>query len=303
MCSLVFWHTLYTNIFGSRRPSCTTPAMETTKPRRKNINSKRDFRHLLQEELAARCARNPNYSLRSYAKFLEVSPSALSALLNGKRPLTDKMKERLGLKLGLSLKEMQNLRSKPHGNSKLTTSEGLENSFQQITLDTFAIISEPYHYALLELFKTEDYTQDARWISQRLQITVSEVNFALERLERVGLLEKDDDGIYSDTTKGFSTDIRDGLTSQAQKRFQEKSLQQAIQAVQTVPVEHRDNTSMTMAIQTADLPKARQMIKDFRRRFCTHMESNPDLNEVYQLTIAFTPLTNLTPKKTIRGSR
>jgi plasmid maintenance system antidote protein VapI/DNA-binding transcriptional ArsR family regulator len=274
--------------------------METT-PRHKK-NSKREFRHILQDELTSRCAKNPNYSLRSFAKFLEISPSALSAIINGKRPLTDKMKERLGLRLGVKPQDLQKLYSRPHGNSKNINSEGLADTFQQITIDTFAIISEPYHYAILELLKTEDYVQDAPWIARRLQITPSEVNFALERLERVGLLEKDEDGIYFDTTKGFSTDLREGLTSQAHRRFQQRSLEKAIESVQTVNVEDRDNTSITMAIRHEDISKARQMIKNFRRRFCTEMESVPGLNEVYQLTVAFTPLTKL-EKNSKRGSR
>lgn len=274
--------------------------METSSPRKKN--TKREFRHVLQDELTSRCAQNPNYSLRSFAKFLEISPSALSALINGKRPLTDKMKERLGLKLGHDPKDLQKLYSRPHGNSKNLGPEGLAHSFQQITLDTFAIISEPYHYAILELLKTDGYIQDMPWISRRLQITPSEANFAFERLERVGILEKDEDGQYIDTTKGFSTDLREGLTSQAHRRFQQRSLENAIHSVQTVAVEDRDNTSMTMAIRHADLPKARQMIKNFRRRFCTEMESRPNLDEVYQLTVAFTPLTKL-EKNTKRGTK
>jgi hypothetical protein len=258
-------------------------------------NSKRatqDFRLFLQDELASRCARNPNYSLRSFAKLLEVSPSALSALLSAKRPITHKMKERLGLKLGLNLSDLRKLRSHPHGNTKLNLDSTDKESFQQITIDSFTIISEPYHYALLELIKTKNFKWEPKWLAQRLQVTVSEVKIAIERLERVGLLDRDENGNLFDPTKGFSTDIREGLSSQAQRRFQQRSLEQAISAVQLVPVHLRDNTSMTMAINGKDLPKAKQMIKDFRRRFCSQLEANMSLNEVYQLTISFIPLTN-----------
>src|SRR6202050_4890689 len=93
---------------------------------------KREFRLLLQDELAARCSRNPNYSLRSFAKFLSVSPAALSAILKGKRPITHKMKERLGLQLGLSLKELGNIQAKPHGNTKLNGKSEKTVNFQQI---------------------------------------------------------------------------------------------------------------------------------------------------------------------------
>lgn len=276
----------------SRGPLYNSPMQtEKKKTQSKKAPAKQDFRFVLQEQLAERCSRNPNYSLRSFAKMLDISPSALSSMLNGKRPVTHKMKERLGLKLGLEVSDLQKLKSRAHGNSKRTDTIAAE-SFQQITVDTFAIISEPYHYAILELAKTSDFQWSPRWLAKRLQITVSEINMALERLERVGLLGRDDDGEYFDTTNGFSTDIREGLSSQAQRRFQERSLEQSIKALQTVPVELRDNTSMTMAIDVKDLAKAKAHIKDFRRRFCHDMESVPETNEVYQLTISFIPLTN-----------
>jgi uncharacterized protein (TIGR02147 family) len=165
--------------------------------------------------------------------------------------------------------------------------------FRQITVDTFAIISQPFHYALLELIKTHDFRWDSKWIAQRLQKTVSEINIAIERLERVGLLDRDDKGELVDSTNGFSTDIREGLSSDAQRRFQERSLERSIAAVQNTPVNLRDNTSMTMAINVKDLPLAKQLIKDFRRKFCTKLEAQTRLDQVYQLTVSFVPLTNV----------
>lgn len=247
------------------------------------------FRLTLQQELASRCAKNPNYSLRSFAKFLAISPAALSALLNGKRPVTVKMRNRIGFKLGYSVEQLAQFQAKAHGNSKKSAEPAAP--FQQVSLDVFSIISEPYHYALLELLKTHDFQPEPRWLAKRLGLTASEINFAVERLERVGLLAREESGQLIDTSSGFTTDIRDGLTSQAQRRFQTRSLEKAIQAVETQPVELRDNTSVTMAINRADLPKAKAMIKDFRRRLCQELEANPTLDEVYQLTVSFVSLT------------
>lgn len=262
-----------------------------------NSGIKREFRLILQDELTTRCKRNPSYSLRSFAKFLEVSPSALSAMLNGKRPITHKMKIRLGLKLGLKLTDLEKLKSSPHGNSRLNIDSHNKIEFQQITLDTFSVISEPYHYALLELLKTQDFKWESRWISQRLKITVSEVNIAIDRLERIGLLERNSSGELVDATQGFSTDIREGLSSQAQRLFQQRSLQHAINSIESVPIEFRDNTSITMAIHKDDITKAKQMLKKFRRKFCEQLESSSNLDEVYQLTISFVPVTHFTGGK------
>lgn len=257
---------------------------------------KQEFRTFLGDELASRCARNPNYSLRSFAKSLDISPSALSAILKGKRPLTHKMKMKLGLKIGLELKEIENLISSPHGNrSRVDASDSPQ--YQQITIDTFSIISQPHHYALLELIKTHDFIWDEQWIAERLDISVFEVRFAIERLERVGLLARDEQDVLFDTTNGFSSDLKDGLTSQAQRRFQQKAHEKAISAIENIPIEYRDNTSVTMAFNIEDLPKAKKLIKDFRRNFNEKLESKDHLDQVYQITISFIPLSNLSGVK------
>ncbi len=253
----------------------------------------KSMRLLLQETLADRCMRNPKYSLRAFAKFLEISPAALSAILNNKRPVTEKMHYRLGLKLGLSLEELKLMPKRSHGNRREKRTQFVETPLapEQISLDIFNVISEPHHYALMELLKTADFHEESRWLAQRLNITVSEVNFAIQRLIRVGLLSRDENEKIFDTTSGFTTDLRDGLSSQAHRRVQIKSLQHAIKAVEEVPLEERDNTAVTLAIQSKDLSKARNMLKQFRRMFCIEMQASKPLDEVYQLSISFVPLT------------
>ncbi len=265
--------------------------------------TQRSFRFVLQDELAKRCSLNPNYSLRSFARSLSVSPAALSDMLNNKRPITHKMKERIGFQLGLSPQDLESFTAKPHGNSKIKTEAAPELTFQPVAIDVFSVISEPYHYAILELIKTNSFKWDFKWISQRLQLTISEVKIAVERLERVGLLKREDGGTVIDTTHGNRSDLRDGYSSEAQRRSLIRSHEFVIEAIKTVPVEHRDNTTMTMAVNKKDLPKARQLMKEFRRRFCVELESSHDLDEVYQLAISFVPITNLKNKNLKRGKK
>ena len=46
-----------------------------------------------------------------------------------------------------------------------------------------------YHYAILELVRLKEFRPDSRWIARMLGITTDEVNIALNRLIRLGLLE------------------------------------------------------------------------------------------------------------------
>ena len=253
-----------------------------------STNEPRDFRRFLQQTLLERCRKNPRYSLRAFARHLNLSPSALSAMLRGVRPISARSRTKLGLALGLGPEEIDSFAYEAHGNSK-GRSEPAKPTFEQIAMDTFAIVSEWHHYAILELMKTQSFSWDATGIARRLGLNATEVSVSIERLVRVGLLERTGDG-YRDTTKGFSSDLRPGLTSAAHRKFQKETLQRALDAVDDVSLENRDNTSMMMAIDVADLPVAREKIKAFRRELCGLMEKTSSPNEVYQLAVAFYPL-------------
>src|SRR4051812_16903310 len=67
------------------------------------------FRELLQAELARRCAKNPRYSLRSFADQLRIDHATLSQLLRGRRAMTARTIELLGSRLKLSQKRIERL--------------------------------------------------------------------------------------------------------------------------------------------------------------------------------------------------
>jgi transcriptional regulator with XRE-family HTH domain len=71
-----------------------------------------DFRSFLQDELEKRCKKNPRFSLRAFARTLDVEPSALSKILHGKRSLTPKMLLRMASQLGLPDNEIERFAKK-----------------------------------------------------------------------------------------------------------------------------------------------------------------------------------------------
>lgn len=247
-----------------------------------------DFRLFLQSELTRRCSSNPSYSLRAYARSLGIAPSALSSILSGSRPITEKTKLRLGFALGLSVEEIKRF----HGGRR-SVSKGPKLRFQQLALDTYAVISDWYHYAILELIHLETFKPDPRWISKRLGITVTEVKIAVERLQRVGLLKVDRDVWIDTTPDGHATNIQGDLTSVASRKLQRQVLEKSIRALDELPTSVRNHTSMTMAINPEDIPEAKERIATFRRDLCAFLERNKKPSEVYQLAVSFYPLTQV----------
>ena len=237
-----------------------------------------EFRFLVQREFVNRCRKNPKYSLRAFAKSLGIEASPLSAMLRGKRPISAQMRRRLGLALGMDLEEVEQLQS----NRKSVP-------LQQLALDAYAVIADWYHYAILELIKVEGFKGDLDYIAKALNISRTEAHIAVERLKRLDLLETDDKWIDT-SADGLLSNINDDLTSHAHKKLQKQILEMSIKALEELPTQVRNHTSMTMAINPEDLPEAKRRIQDFRRELCAFFESNKKPTQVYHLGVSLYPV-------------
>ena len=65
------------------------------------------FQERLKLELADRCRKNPSYSMRSFARALQIHSSALAEMLSGKRTITRKTIEKIGPAMGLTENEIK----------------------------------------------------------------------------------------------------------------------------------------------------------------------------------------------------
>lgn len=256
-----------------------------------HLNKPRDFRLFLQEELERRCKRNPRYSLRAFAHALQMHHGTMSQILRGTRPLSLKAMIKMGKLLGLNPEEMNSFFISRQFENPDANTKSLQ--FQQLSMDTFYAISEYYHDAILELTHLSCFRPDMKWIAKVLGITIHQVRIAVERLQRLELLTVDNSGAWIDQS-AFNTIVETDLTSSAQRNLQKQLLEKATEAIEKVNKSMRDNSSITMAIDSADLPAAKDMIKQFRRMLCSHLQrKDTKPNQVYQLAIAFFPLTEL----------
>ena len=268
--------------------------MNTTE---ENVNYQeiQDFRLYLQAELLRRCRANRNYSLRAFARHLEIEPSALSKILSGKRGISKAMLFRLGSKLGVDQARIQEFEEKikmSRANQADKDSAGVE--FKQLTFDTFELISNWYYYGILELTSVEGFNPDPKWIAKAVGISVPEVTIAIERLQRLGLLEIDDKGQFWDRS-GNVTTLGSNFSVVALRNLQRQVLEMALTALDEVPIDRRDQTSVTMAINSSLLPEAKERIKAFRRDLAVFLQdaSKGNRDEVYQLGISLYPVSQL----------
>lgn len=239
---------------------------------------------ILQRELELRCKTNPRYSLRAFARYLDVSPSLLSMVLAHKRAATPRLIEKTCKRLTLTADQRDALFVATPRKHRT------DGTYQQFQSDQFLLISEWYHYAILELIPLAGSKPDPRWIARKLQISFGEAKASLERLQRLGLLSLDGKGGWKIVFRS-NTNIDDPRIAQARRQLQKQILEKALAALENVPIEKRDQSSMTLAMDSRKLPEARRRILKFRRSLTRFLESGGTPDQVFNLSISLYPLT------------
>lgn len=150
----------------------------------------------LRSELNRRCKGNPNYSMRSFAKFIGLEAPSLYSVLKGQRKISKTKISKVVAQLGLSEKEKFLFieSNKQWRLSSVGSYPQFNNEVYQLKEDLhFNIIAEWEHYAILSLIETIDFKTVAapheltEQIAQRLAISKLRAQICLENLKNQGL--------------------------------------------------------------------------------------------------------------------
>lgn len=248
------------------------PFATTTEPMK-------DIGQILKFELERRRKANPAYSLRAFARFLEMSPAALSQLISGKRGLSFKRLGSILDKLGLAPEENARAMRSLKRRGETTKPEVLKE-------DQFRLIADWYHYAILSLGEIKGASADPRWIARRLGIRVENANEALTRLRRMGLVQIKN-GRFKQVPGPLRTSV--DVPSSSIRRYHKGILALAQNRMDEIAVERREYTSITMAINSKNVAKAKKIVREFKQDLNDLLEEG-ELDEVYQLSIQLFPL-------------
>lgn len=145
------------------------------------------FRDRLKTEFAARRQNNPRYSLRAFAAFLETDHSTLSQVMKGGRRAPVTQLRAWCRKLGISSEEITVYLAAEHVPDAGTA--GRQAQLRHWTAEAMAIVSGPAHWQLVRLSRTRDFRTDCRWLAEQTGVTIDQVNLALTRLLRLGLID------------------------------------------------------------------------------------------------------------------
>jgi len=243
--------------------------------------------NLLKKKLKEIQSKNSRYSMRSLAAKIGISPGALADLMKGKRPLSDFYADKISCNLNLNDEERKMLfssvstRSRKFSNQKILSEKEL------------SMITDWENYAILNLMKTTGFKSDPAWIAKRLALSEDRVKSCIKMMMDLGLIAVRN-GEWQRSHNNIST--TDEIPSAALVEAHKKDLLKAIDTLEKTQVGVRSYSSITMPINSAKLPEARELIRKFRRNLCLLMETGSK-DEVYNLNIQLYPVTTIRSKE------
>ncbi len=249
---------------------------------------------------------NASYSLRAFARDLGISPQQLSSVLNGKRGFSPAMAEKVVLALKLDPKDSilfqsqaisEFSRSKARrvdAEKKMRDLRGVLDT-RSLELDVFNVVSNWYHFALLELIKIPTVDSSPAYYSKRLAIPETEISIALGRLQRLKLIKQTSDGGWEVSQATVMSEH--SIPNQSVNNYHGQILERAQHALAYHGPDERYGSSSNFAVKTKDLPKAKALIQEFRQRFANEIARANDGEEVFGLSIQFFQLTQTQSQK------
>lgn len=215
---------------------------------------------ILRQALEERMRRNSVYSMRSFARDLMMAPSTLSEVMSGKKKLSLK-----------KTNELIELLKIPEWQGDLLKNQIIENQNEDIAavevklpekLNENAVksLTSNLDLGILEATHLKSFKPEFEWLAKKLDVTLDQVTFAVDRLQSVGLLRINEDGEWVDLSPFFSS--TDGIPSRSIRAFHADVLSLARKKVLTQSVNERTVKTVVFSLEEEQVSEARNILND-----------------------------------------
>ncbi|MBK9575603.1 MAG: TIGR02147 family protein [Fibrobacterota bacterium] len=264
------------------------------------IWSHTDYRKWMRAWLEAqRLARPSVVSSRWMALRLSIDPSLFSKILAAERHIATSQVEPICELTGLAGDEAEYFRilvqyGKAKGHKEAQSCFRRMAQLRKVSPVPLEGVQSAYwqnweNLAIRELMSCGDVKDDPETIARRIRPTLSarRVRQSLSILSELGLATLDERGIWR-RSEPF---LRDGpnVDPAVLRHFHKESLLLAAEAIESVPKELRDLSSLTLAIPENGYPQLVELLKEFRQRILATISGMDKPDRVYQLGLHLIP--------------
>ncbi len=261
----------------------------------------RDFyyRKKLHESFDLRKKKRAGYSLRGFARDLNILAPTLSSVMKGHRTLPFVMALKVSDRLELDKTSREQFLESVIEEKKLRPQRRLKKRVLQKALSLKddlqeEILSTPLYFSVLSFLRLDIPSKTPKDIARFFGITEVRASFVVERLYRVGMI-KFERGQLALSAEAFRTS--DEKPSLAIRNAHKETLKQAADSLDNVPLEMRDFCSLRVPLNKRSIAKVKKEVRLMLERVYQMCASDTDKDEVYEFSVQFFPRTILSTQR------
>ncbi len=252
-----------------------------------------DYRDVLLRHFELKRAKRASYSLRMFARDLELTPSNLSDVLKGRCGISAIVASRIAQILKMNTEEaiyFADLVESKHARSRADREAALER-VRKHTLNPFSRKAKPetiplfekwYYVATLEFLTLKNGEPSVDAIADALGISTDEVHEALSRLLVSGAIRREGERFVRTENYLFADSP---VPSATIRSFHKQVLDLGKDAIDQQAIDQRKFLSTLFTFDSRRLAEAIAYLENLDQDFFTKFESKEDSDSVYAFSL------------------
>ncbi len=272
-----------------------------------NIFEYQNYRAYLKDYYNEQKAKKKKFSYRYFSEKAGVhTPSFLYYVIENKRNLTESSVLKISQAIGLSGEEAEffeylvffnqakTINEKTHFYSKLIEVRR-PLDIQHIEADRYEYYSKWYHSVIREVVTFFEFHSDFSRLGAFLTppITNREAKESISLLERLGFLERDEKGLYHQTSN-LVLGRPAPLQAFQIERFQMEMLRMAMKSYDITSIKSRISTSTTFSVSLKTVELFKMRIREFQRDLMEIARIDNMQEQAVQITVNLFPVSRAT---------
>lgn len=260
-----------------------------------------DYREYLRDHYNENKSSHRYFSFRYIARKTGLDASFYVKVINKQKHIANSAIPTMINFLKLSKREGAYFSTLVHFNKSKTTDQ--ESFYLQKLLllrkpaatvlenDLYEYFASWWNVAIREELNIIDFTDNFADLAGRLHppVSLQQVKRSISLLEKLGLIQKDSQGRWKPTHNFLTNNGVDN--AKAIRSYQKSGLKLAATAIDSIPREERDISTLTISASSECLEIIRERLTEIRREIIETVRKEKDVEEVYQLNFQIFPLT------------
>ena len=248
-----------------------------------------DFKDFLRDEFERRILKNSKYSLRAFARDLDVSLSRLSEVFAKSEgiSMTSASKIATRLKMSESEKEyFQQMILAHHGRNKAIKKKALakvrgNKAKRELTFlreNYLSVLSQWYYLALAEMLTLKNAPTPEE-LMKILDLTLPALEAAIAHLATKGFIVRGKNGQWVKSSPFIH--VESSTPAESIRRYHQKMINRGLSAIDRQPIADRKYLTTVFSVKKDNIEEARKELERFNNEFLHKYTSPTEGDSVY----------------------